>query len=287
MGFFSGLVSSIAGPVVGGLLGLAGQKSANSANAALADKANETSIELANSAHQREVKDLMAAGLNPMLSYHTSGSATPQLHVAKMENTADSASRSASAASNIGVNSMQKALMQSQIDTQQSQADLNSASAAKVRAETPNVSKTGLLIDAQVSEIGSKIEQIAAGIGLTNQEVAKIRAEIPVLLSQRKNIDASTLLHESQVKVNKKQLAVMTAEIDKLKAATDLERANIPRAASVSKVYESTVNSANQFYEALRNVRPAVSHWLHNNDVPRGSTGTYHKKYSPRPLKFK
>lgn len=43
------------------------------------DQINAQSIELANSAHQREVADLQAAGLNPVLSAGGSGATTPQL----------------------------------------------------------------------------------------------------------------------------------------------------------------------------------------------------------------
>ena len=51
------------------------------------DETNQLSIELANSAHQREVADLKAAGLNPVLSAGGSGSATPVLGTATAQNT--------------------------------------------------------------------------------------------------------------------------------------------------------------------------------------------------------
>lgn len=72
------------------LLGSAAASSAasmynNTRNIQYASEANDASIGLANTAHQREVRDLEAAGLNPILSSSSSGAATPQLKVPGLE----------------------------------------------------------------------------------------------------------------------------------------------------------------------------------------------------------
>ena len=91
MGFFDGGFSSI----FSGAASLFGQESANSANAAIAERNNATSIDLANTSHQREVKDLIAAGLNPVLSAKLGGSATPPMQGAVMQNSLGDAVSSA------------------------------------------------------------------------------------------------------------------------------------------------------------------------------------------------
>lgn len=57
----------------------------NASNERIAAANNALMMELANSAHQREVKDLVAAGLNPVLSVDGAGAPVPTLTSAKME----------------------------------------------------------------------------------------------------------------------------------------------------------------------------------------------------------
>lgn len=88
-----------------GLLGLLGASAISSAGAIynnyqqrkLVGATNDLSVNLANTAHQREVADLYAAGLNPILSAGGNGAYTPSLGTASLDNVVSSFGSSAKA----------------------------------------------------------------------------------------------------------------------------------------------------------------------------------------------
>jgi len=68
---------------ISSVMGFFGQQQTNQTNSANMAATNAMTERLSSTAHQREVDDLKAAGLNPMLSYNRSGASTPVMQASQ------------------------------------------------------------------------------------------------------------------------------------------------------------------------------------------------------------
>lgn len=80
--------AAVGASIVGGFLGNRGQRAANAANAQLAHNQMQFQERMSRTAYQRQVEDMKAAGINPMLSAKMGGASTPSGQTAVMQNTA-------------------------------------------------------------------------------------------------------------------------------------------------------------------------------------------------------
>lgn len=118
--------------IIGGLLGSSSAKSQNKAAAQQAQNEMDFQERMSSTSHQREVADLKAAGLNPILSAH-GGASSPGGAMAPVVNTSEPLRDSLK---NSAASMAQVMLTRELANTEKTKQTLNTVTAAKSAAQT-------------------------------------------------------------------------------------------------------------------------------------------------------
>jgi len=128
-------VASIGSSVIGGLFGSSSAKKANKAAAALAREQMDFQERMRDTQYQSAVKDMEAAGLNPMLAYSQGGNASPAGAMAPVLNESDSAIRGVSSALEAALSRAQLKKIDADTDASTADATLKTNSAKTAAAQ--------------------------------------------------------------------------------------------------------------------------------------------------------
>lgn len=144
-----GGMSDWLGAAISGVFGLAGQERQNAFNSAQASNQMDFQRHMSNTAHQREVQDLSAAGLNPILSgMGGAGASTPGGAMTQMtENPAMAVANSALAAMDLKFKNAEIDKTEADKIVSDTQAALNRTAAEKVKQETNILKPKATIMD--------------------------------------------------------------------------------------------------------------------------------------------
>lgn len=227
-----------AASVAGGIAGIIGADSQNAANAAEAQKNRDFQERLSNTAWQRGVADMRAAGLNPALAYEKGGASAPAGAQARLENTMAGAQTSAAGAAQTFINGMSA---RAGIAQSLASADKTTAEADLLRAQS----------DLLTERLRSDIARTNASTALDTQKGA---TEF-----QLTNLRAAEIIGQNA------RNRLMSAQGDTQEVETDFRRKTLQ--AAVQRELNAS-EASGLGLPAMRNAANAADTWVGRYVVP-------------------
>jgi len=188
MGIALGATIGAVGSIAGGLISGGGQRSANRTNVMLSREERAWEKMMSDTAAQRRVADLKAAGLNPMLAYNDVAS-TPSVPAPQVANEQAAVGQGVSSAAQVVMAAKQ---MQAQTATLEASARKTDAEAASIEATLPysahNAKTNADMLDRQFVKLGHEVHQIMRDETLKDMDIDQLK---PLVVEYQKLLNAS------------------------------------------------------------------------------------------------
>lgn len=174
---WASVLGSLGGSLLSGLFGSSAQRSANRTNIMLNRENRQWMEDMSNTAYQRGTKDMLAAGLNPMLAYSQGGANVPNNSAATVQ-PVDAGARA------LG-NAAQNALtaMQTSAQTQKTEADarLTTAEAQIKESQVPFAER---MAEWQLNQAQQKFYSMMADMQLKDEQKRMLQEQWPLVADE-------------------------------------------------------------------------------------------------------
>jgi hypothetical protein len=240
--FITSALIGAGGNLLGGMLGSSAQRQANRANLRIAREQMAFQERMSNTAYQRAVQDLEAAGLNPMLAVAQGGASTPVGSAATMH-PVDAMARGVSSAADV----VTKAAAIENIF-----ADTSAKQAEAYGKQQDNIIKFAHSANAQMiaklslDKMEGEVKNLLSRSGLTDQQRKQAEEMLPLLKSAT----------ESLTRLREEQSATAKAVGDIQRTRLAGEKASESAFEAIGELGSPTVQSLIRiFMELMRNRR--------------------------------
>jgi len=165
--------------LLGGLFGSSAQSSANRANIQLNRENREWMEQMSNTAYQRGTKDMLAAGLNPMLAYSQGGASTPSNSAATVRPVDAGANAIGTAASS----ALQA--MSTTAQTQKTEADAR-LTKAKAQIEEAKVPWSEQMAEWTFNNVQQRFYSEMSKMQLNDEQKRRLQEQMPYVAEELK-----------------------------------------------------------------------------------------------------